>query len=150
MLLQWHGIRPASTKRPRFLYPSVSLLSPSLSLFLQFSNSCSHPMAALTSSMQTNLLSAHSLTPSSSSSTTVSTFPTSFSLPTSTNSAVLKIHALSSHASAFFNSCNHCFRTIVIAPRKRHATRSFTIRMSWDGPLSSVKLIVQGKNLEVF
>ena len=42
MLLQWHGIRPASTKRPRFLYPSVSLLSPSLSLFLQFSNSCSH------------------------------------------------------------------------------------------------------------
>ncbi|XP_022922607.1 ribosome-binding factor PSRP1, chloroplastic [Cucurbita moschata] len=108
-------------------------------------------MAALTSSMQTNLLSAHSLTPSSSSSSssTVSTFPTSFSLPTSTNSAVLKTHALSSHASAFFNSCNHCFRTIVVAPRKRHATRSFSIRMSWDGPLSSVKLIVQGKNLEL-
>lgn len=37
----------------------------------------------------------------------------------------------------------------MIAPRKRHATRSFSIRMSWDGPLSSVKLIVQGKNLEL-
>lgn len=29
------------------------------------------------------------------------------------------------------------------------AQRSFGIKMSWDGPLSSVKLILQGKNLEV-
>lgn len=27
--------------------------------------------------------------------------------------------------------------------------RSLSTRMSWDGPLSSVKLIIQGKNLEV-
>jgi hypothetical protein len=25
-----------------------------------------------------------------------------------------------------------------------------SIRMSWDGPLSSVKLIIQGKHLEVY
>ncbi|XP_022141073.1 ribosome-binding factor PSRP1, chloroplastic [Momordica charantia] len=99
-------------------------------------------MATLTSSMHTNLLSA----PSSSS--TFSTFPASFSLLTSTNSSALKIHPLSSHTSPFFNSCN-CFTTIQIAPRNRHAANSFTIRMSWDGPLSSVKLIVQGKNLEL-
>lgn len=36
--------------------------------------------------------------------------------------------------------------TLVI---KNGIKRSFGIKMSWDGPLSSVKLILQGKNLEV-
>ncbi|KAL1557715.1 Ribosome-binding factor psrp1, chloroplastic [Salvia divinorum] len=33
--------------------------------------------------------------------------------------------------------------------REMVARRSFGIKMSWDGPLSSVKLILQGKNLEL-
>lgn len=32
---------------------------------------------------------------------------------------------------------------------KNGVQRSFGIKMSWDGPLSSVKLILQGRNLEV-
>lgn len=34
-------------------------------------------------------------------------------------------------------------------PVKHKVTKSMGIRMSWDGPLSSVKLILQGKNLEL-
>ncbi|CAN1251126.1 Ribosome-binding factor PSRP1, chloroplastic [Linum perenne] len=33
--------------------------------------------------------------------------------------------------------------------RNRHSTTPFSARVSWDGPLSSVKLITQGKNLQV-
>ncbi|XP_038900446.1 ribosome-binding factor PSRP1, chloroplastic [Benincasa hispida] len=104
-------------------------------------------MAALTSSMHTSLLPDHSLSSSSSSSSsTISFFPASFSL----HFSALKVHALScsSTASAFFNSCKS-FRTFETASRNRHASNSFNVRMSWDGPLSSVKLIVQAKNLEL-
>uniref|UniRef100_A0A9I9DRX4 Uncharacterized protein n=1 Tax=Cucumis melo TaxID=3656 RepID=A0A9I9DRX4_CUCME len=101
-------------------------------------------MATLTSSMQANLLSDHSLPPPHPSSSTVSYFPAPFSL----HFSALKVHALSSNASAFFNSCKN-FGTIETASRNRHASNSFSIRMTWDGHLSSVKLIVQGKNLEL-
>ncbi|CAK9316414.1 unnamed protein product [Citrullus colocynthis] len=96
--------------------------------------------------MQANLLSHHSLSSStsSSSSSSISFFPASFSL----HFSALKVHALSSNTSAFFNSCKS-FGTIETPSRSRHASNSFNVRMSWDGHLSSVKLIVQGKNLEL-
>lgn len=54
---------------------------------------------------------------------------------------------LSSTNSRFLNSA---FKMNEInVPVRNRVTKSFGVRMSWDGPLSSVKLILQGKNLEV-
>ncbi|KAI3457937.1 hypothetical protein Pfo_014600 [Paulownia fortunei] len=41
------------------------------------------------------------------------------------------------------------FKANVMVVVKNGIKRSFGVKMSWDGPLSSVKLILQGKNLEL-
>ncbi|OIT26578.1 PREDICTED: ribosome-binding factor PSRP1, chloroplastic [Nicotiana attenuata] len=78
------------------------------------------------------------------------TFPCPHSYPPGsssyTSSSTLSL-TLSASSSGFLNST---FKNNEIrAPMKKIGTRSFGIRMSWDGPLSSVKLILQGKNLEL-
>ncbi|XP_016459845.1 ribosome-binding factor PSRP1, chloroplastic [Nicotiana tabacum] len=78
------------------------------------------------------------------------TFPCPHSYPPGsssfTSSSTLSL-TLSASSSGFLNSA---FKNNEIsAPMKKKGTRSFGIRMSWDGPLSSVKLILQGKNLEL-
>ncbi|XP_022870785.1 ribosome-binding factor PSRP1, chloroplastic-like, partial [Olea europaea var. sylvestris] len=54
--------------------------------------------------------------------------------------------ALSSQNSSFLSSG---FRSHEIVFVRNSTGKSMGVRMSWDGPLSSVKLIIQGKNLEL-
>lgn len=54
---------------------------------------------------------------------------------------------LSSSNSGFLNSAFK--KNEINVPARNRVTKSFGVRMSWNGPLSSVKLILQGKNLEL-
>ncbi|XP_061998074.1 ribosome-binding factor PSRP1, chloroplastic [Rosa rugosa] len=74
-----------------------------------------------------------------------SLFQSMASLP-STFLAKPHISKLSSDSSNFLNPCKN-LRPISIAIRPRN--KDYGVKMSWDGPLSSVKLIIQGKHLEL-
>lgn len=69
-------------------------------------------------------------------------YPNGYSSPATALSLTL-----SSTSSGFLNSAFK--KNEVNVPVRNRVAKSFGIRMSWDGPLSSVKLILQGKNLEV-
>ncbi|KAJ9546125.1 hypothetical protein OSB04_025832 [Centaurea solstitialis] len=67
------------------------------------------------------------------------------SSPSSSSSSSI---SFSSKNSTFLNSKASSFKILVHSVHKTKQSPSL-IHMSWDGPLSSVKLILQGKNLEL-
>ncbi|XP_007039204.2 PREDICTED: ribosome-binding factor PSRP1, chloroplastic [Theobroma cacao] len=98
---------------------------------------------ALLASSQTSF--HHPISVSVSSSSCHSSSASSVSLFTPTKP---RIPLLPSYKSSFLNPIGNSFKDIETEPRKSRVC-SLTVRMSWDGPLSSVKLIIQGKNLEL-
>lgn len=78
--------------------------------------------------------------------TTGSSSYSSSSSSSTTTTPTLSL-TLSASGSGFLNSAFK--KNEVNVPVRNKVTKSLGIRMSWDGPLSSVKLILQGKNLEL-
>lgn len=103
-------------------------------------------MATLLASSKTNFHHhSHLPTPPSSSSP-----PCSSSSMSMMGTANPQISGLLHLKSSFLNPLSKNLSHVELGSCKNGRSKSFVVRMSWDGPLSSVKLIIQGKNLEVF
>ena len=106
-------------------------------------------MASLAYSLQPTLHQPHvsSLSSSSSSSSSLATVSLLSSTTFSTKPRKSPTFTFSFYKSSFLKNLKPISQT----PRRSYGNgNSLSTRMSWDGPLSSVKLITQGKNLEVF
>lgn len=101
-------------------------------------------MAILSYTLQTPLQYPYIFCCSSSSSTTTTTATTG-----SLTSCSTKPQVLSLSSSTSYSVLSSRFTSLDNVPFKISRPRSLAIRMAWDGPLSSIKLIIQGKNLEV-
>lgn len=118
------------------------LLALSLSVSLHTST-LPTSMASLVYSLQPTLHQPHV----SSSSSSLATVSLLSSTTFSTKPRKSPTFTFSFYKSSFLKNLKPISQT----PRRSHGNgNSISTRMSWDGPLSSVKLITQGKNLEVF
>ncbi|CAI0397591.1 unnamed protein product [Linum tenue] len=98
-------------------------------------------MAAVVGSLQTNFLRPRASLPP-----TPSLASSSFSCLPTGNANLLAVRSCSVDSSPFLGSNA---RFVEIRRTRKRLGNALAVRMSWDGPLSSVKLIVQGKNLEL-
>lgn len=121
----------------------------SLCIFYFFPRPCIFPQTkqSFLRSMATLLTSLKISIPPSSSKCYLSSSSSSISVVISSRKPQLP-KTLSHKFNFFCPFSEKNYKLVQMKPRKLQ-TKSLPVRMSWDGPLSSVKLIIQGKNLEV-